>query len=146
MTRQRRSAGAIAASVLLALSLGFAGLAAYCFEMPNLLGFFGENVFGDADFWCVLGSCAAGSGAAVFAFRHAFSGARPACGSMLGGVVFGVGLSLLLFLVWVNHVFYYAFLLAPVHAFAIVGVVASWRRQQREAAFRRIDFEGTGKA
>jgi hypothetical protein len=146
VTGQRRSAGSIAASVLLALSFGFAGLAAYCFEMPNLLGFSGQDVFADADFWCVLGSFASGSGAAVLAFRHAFSGERPACGSILGGAIFGGGLSLLLFLVWVNHVFYYAFLLAPVHALAIVGVVASWRRQQRDAAFRRVDFGGTGKA
>lgn len=129
VTGQRRSSGSIAASVLLALSFGFAGLAAYCFEMPNLLGFSGENVLANPDFWCVLGSFASGSGAAVFAFRHAFSGERPARGSILGGVIFGVGLSLLLVLIWVNHVFYYGFLLAPVHAFAIVGVVASWRRQ-----------------
>jgi hypothetical protein len=143
MKEQRTSARSIAASILLALSFGFAGLGAYCFEMPNLLGFFGENVLADADFWCVLGSFVSGLGATAFAFRHVFSGERPACGSILGGAVFGAGLSLLLFLVWVNHVFYYAFLLAPVHAFAIVGVVASWRRQQSEEAFRRIDFEGT---
>jgi hypothetical protein len=40
-------------------------------------------------------------------------------------------------------VMFYALLLAPAHALAIVAVPLSWRRQRRDAEFRRFGLGST---
>jgi hypothetical protein len=54
--RQGAGSAALAASVLLALSLACTLLAVRWFTLPNLLGFSGQDVLAERDFWCVLAS------------------------------------------------------------------------------------------
>jgi hypothetical protein len=138
--RPRASSAALRASILLSLSLVLAVLAVYWFTLPNLIGFSGQNPFTERDFWCVLGSTVCASWAGMVSFRFAFAGVRPSGGCVLGGVIAGIGLAFLLFLLWAQFILYYALLLAPAQALAIIGVAQAWRRQRREAAFRRFGF------
>jgi hypothetical protein len=134
---QRRSAAPLAALALLALSFGLAMLVARWFTLPNLIGFSGQDPFAERDFWCLLGSVACALTASAVSFRHALAGTRPAGGSVLGAAIAGVGFAFLLLLFWWRHVLYYALLLAPSHALALMGVALSWRRHGRDAALAR---------
>jgi hypothetical protein len=138
--RPRARSAALKASILLSLSLALAVLAVYWFTLPNLIGFSGQNPFAERDFWCVLGSSMCAFWAGVVSFRFAFAGVRPSTGSVVGGVIAGSGLALLLFLLWAQFVLYYALLLAPLQALALIGVGQAWRRHRREASFRRFGF------
>jgi hypothetical protein len=141
--RQGAGSAALAASVLLALSLGCTLLAVRWFTLPNLLGFSGQDVLAERDFWCVLGSVAFALGASVVSFRHALVGTRPASGSVIGAALAGVGVAFLLFFLWWHHLLYYAVLLAPAHALALLGVALSWGRHQRDAALERSGFRSS---
>ena len=135
---ERRRAGPRAALGLLAFSFGFAALAVHWFTLPNLLGFSVQHPFAEPDFWCLLGAVACALAASVVSFRHALAGLRPASGSVLGTAIAGVGFAFLLLLFWWQYVLYYALLLAPAHALALIGVALSWQRQRHDAAFERF--------
>lgn len=142
--RPESSSAALTASILLALSLSLGVVAAVWFTLPNLIGFSGQNVLTEPDFWCVAGSFGCAVAASVVSFRFAFAGERPTGGALLGGAIFALGLAFLMLLLWGRYLLYYALLLAPVHALALLGVVSSWRRQRRDAALRRSGFGSSG--
>jgi tellurite resistance protein TehA-like permease len=103
LERQSAGSAALAASVLLALSLACTLLAVRWFTLPNLLGLSGQDVLAERDFWCVLASVAFALGASVVSFRHALVGTRPASGSVIGAALVGVGVACLLLFLWWQH-------------------------------------------
>jgi hypothetical protein len=139
-SRRQRSA-ALTAAALFALSLVLGVAAAACFTLPNLIGFSGQNVLTEPDFWCVAGSSLCALAAAAVSLRYAFAGDRPSRGALLGGTLGGAGLAFLLFLLWAEFVMFYALLLAPAHALAAIGVTLVIRRHRRDAAMRRFAAE-----
>jgi hypothetical protein len=138
--RQLRASAAFVSSALLVLSLGLSALSAYWFTLPNLLGFSGQDLLSQRDFWCLLGAVGCALAAGVIAFRYALASVRPARGSLVFGLVFGTGLAFLLLLWWWQSLLYYALLIAPAQAFALLGVGLSVRRKRRDAAFERFGF------
>lgn len=135
-----RASFALTSSVLLGVSVGLAALSAHWFTLPNLLGFSGQDLLGQRDFWCLLGAVASAVASGVVSFRHALGSVRLTRGALALGLVVWTGLAFVLLLWWWQFLLYYALLLAPAQAFALCGFGSSLRRRRRDAAFQRFGF------
>lgn len=126
------SLGGLCASLALSLA------AAYWHSLPNLIGFSGQNVLHERDFWCAL----AGGGLALASGALAVHASRSATTATFGGVVAAlvgwVGLTALLLALWFSCVLFYALWLAPTQAFALIGVGWCFRLQDQERTQRRL--------
>jgi hypothetical protein len=116
-----------------ALALG----AAHFYVLPRSRGSAGGSVWLEADFLCTSGSSAAALAVGVWSSRAATSAGATAARSLMARVAIWAGLTLLFLALWLEHVFLFALLIAPTHAFAGLRLIGLWSAWRTDVAWRR---------
>ena|SRR5450432_766733 len=125
-------------SVGFGLATALALCAAHWYEPPRLTGSVGHRIWLEPDFVCTVASSGVGLGIGVWSGRAARGVGATAAGSLILRVVIWVGLTLLLFAVWVHHVFLFTLLIAPMHGLAGLRLVGLWQRWRTEVRWRTL--------
>ncbi|HWZ92870.1 MAG TPA: hypothetical protein VNW92_28590 [Polyangiaceae bacterium] len=120
-----------ALAVLLALA------AAHDYVLPRSRGSAGGSIWLEADFLCTLASSTAALGVGVWSSRAATSAGATAARSLTARVAIWAGLTLLFLGLWLEHVFLFALLIAPTHAFAGLRLIGLWSAWRTDVAWRR---------
>jgi len=137
-TSSELARGLRASALALCGSLVASVAAASCYTLPNLMGFSGQDVWSEKDFWFTLGSGVLALGSAALAISASRSVATVTGGGAAGGCVLWVGLALVLFAAWWSFVLFYALWLAPTQAAALLSVSWCWQLQNRERTAQRL--------
>lgn len=122
----------------LCASFALSGAAAYWHSLPNLLGFSGQDVYREKDFWCAMAAGVLALGSGTLAIHAARSATKATLGGVIGGIIGWGGLTAVLLALWFSYVLYYALWLAPTQAFALIGVAWCFRLLDRERTARRL--------
>ena len=120
-----------------ALALGT--LVVKLYSLPALLSFAGQDLMREPAFLCAVASSLLAVTAAVLSIKSGLL--RPSVGELVAAGCAWLGFSFFLVFIWGASVLYYAVLLAPTHAFAILSLGACWVACRRERRTRRLHAE-----
>lgn len=119
-------------------SFAASAAAGYWYSLPNLLGFSGQDVYGEKDFWFAMVAGALAFAAGGLALHAARSTSTATGGGLIAGLILWIGLTLLLLVCWWSFVLYYALWLAPNQALGLLGVSWCFRLLDRERTAQRL--------
>ena len=121
-----------------ALAVAFALGAARYYVLPRSRGSAGGSIWLEADLLCTLASSAAALAVGLWSRRAATSAGATAAQSLAARVAIWAGLTLLFLGLWLEHVFLFALLIAPTHAFAGLRLIGLWSAWRADVAWRRL--------
>jgi hypothetical protein len=129
----RLASSSIGCALAVALALG----AAHWYERPHFSGAPERSIWLEPDFLCSLASSVVALATAARARRSATRVGATAARSVLARTLIWACLTLLFFGAWLEHVFLFALLIAPTHAFAGLRLIGLWSAWRTEVVWQR---------